>query len=162
MKRSLRCAALAAAALVFVASATPTPAATDETIGSFIQQLARSKNLIAIDAQTAAEALGSVGVRLPANLNYGKRLTEGDVVRIARAAGLNLNTATPESDFSADEVERFFAVFSAELTPGDVGGEGTLTNAPGNDNPNVQGPPFNPFEKGKGKGKGGVTPTEPE
>jgi hypothetical protein len=138
-------------------AATAAPAlAADVTIGQFLQELAQAKKLNATDTQIAAESLRTVGVRLPAELRLSDRLTEADVVRISRAAGLLVSTANPEAPFDEEQMDRFFVVFGSEL-------EGN----PG-DNPIVEphDPTFDPWTKGKGNHyghyKGGRSPSEPE
>ena len=156
---------LAAAAALCLAMTAPTMAAADEiTVGQFVQRLAQAKGLAATDAHVADVALRGVGVRLPRTLAYDKGLTEGDVARIARELGLNVRTSNPDASFTQAGVDVFFVTFGGEL-----GGDGVasdtnpgLGSGPGNGN---GGPPFDPFTKGKhgkGKGKGQVSPTDPE
>ena len=158
-----RVGAIATVAALCLTLAMPVVAADDITVGQFVKRLAHSKGLVATDARVADGALRGVGVRLPRELDFSRTLTEGDVAIIARAAGLNVRTSNPDSTFDATAVDVFFVNFGSELggevasdtNPGDGSG-------PGNGN---GGPPFDPFTKGKhgkGKGKGAVSPTEPE
>jgi len=161
MRKANRVAAMAVALILMAAVAAPA-LASEATVGRFVQELAKVKNLNATDPAIAADSLRAVGVRLPSGLQYGKRLTEGDVAEISRAAGLLVTTSNPDAYFGEQKVDRFFQAFSVELTLGGSSG-GELLSAQGEDG---DGPPFDPFTKGKsngnGKGKGGRTPTDPE
>ena len=152
--RSVKTSVLAVAVILAV-TAIPALAASESTVGLFVQKMARSKNLNATDATIAADSLRAVGVQLPPNLRLNKRLTERDVVEISRAAGLSVSTTDPEAPFDEDQVDRFFLAFGSELGVARPGQP---------DHPND--PSFDPFTKGKGKhkgwGKGHRTPTEPE
>jgi hypothetical protein len=171
MKKRL---AIAAVALALVTAGGVAVMANETvTVGQFIQQLARTMNLSAADVSTAVDSLERAGVRLPAELNYSKGLTEGDVATIGRSAGLNLRTGSPDAAFSQDNVDRFFVSFGEEFVPGTRGGEAEQTANAATD---VLFDPFNPLlrfrengesegpghGKGKGKGKGGRTPTDPD
>jgi len=145
-----------------LALALPTFAASDITVGSFVQKLAQSKNLNATDARIAADSLRAVGVRVPSDLRLTAPLTEGDVARIARAAGLNVSTNRPEADFTGDQVNQFISTFGTELAL--VGGGDSVSTQNHEDG---NGPAFNPYSKGKGGSKGkkkghDFTPTDPE
>ncbi len=85
-----RLGALFVAALL-VTAAVPAFAASDATVGEFVIKLAKARNLAATDARVAVDALRGIGVRVPADLNYSKRLTEGDVARLSRVFGLNVD-----------------------------------------------------------------------
>lgn len=157
--------------LVALALATvPVLAAGNVTVGRFVQELARAKNLNATDAQSAAVSLASVGIRIPSGLDYSRILTEADVASISKTVGLKVTTSRPSAAFDEDRLDRFFTTFATELGP-KVGGEtyatrngetpeGESGDAPGN------GPGFDPYTKGKGgskgKKKGHRTPTDPE
>jgi len=166
-----------AMALAISASLAIPAFAAEATVGQFVQELARAKNLNATDARIAADALRAAGVRLPSNLDLGKRLTQADVATIAREFGLRVTTSRPGQAFDSEQVDQFFVSFAADLAI--TGSESFATNddcAPGEDctNPGegsgpgngMSGPPFDPFTKGKGKAKGkskqGQTPTDPE
>ena len=108
------------------------------------------------------DALRGIGVRVPPNMNYSARLTEGDVARLARSFGLNVTTTTPDNSFTTEQVDTFFATFGSDITT-------KLTGSNGQDMRDSEnsGPPFNPYSKGKGGDKGkkkghDFTPTEPE
>lgn len=157
-----RIGALFVAALL-VTAAVPAIATSDATVGEFVIKLAKSRNLAATDARVAGDALRGVGVRVPADLNYSKRLTEGDVALLARSFGLNVTTTNPDNSFTSDQVDRFFATFGTDIgSTFDKGGSVNMPRASEN-----SGPPFNPYAKGKGGDKGkkkghDFTPTEPE
>ena len=160
-----RISAVVAVAALCVALTAPVVAASDITVGNFVQRLAQSKGLAATDARIASDALRGVGVRIPGDLVYANALTEGDVARISRAAGINVRTSNPENLFNTEQVNLFFVSFGDDLgnavgtMSDDNPGQGS---GPGNGN---GGPPFDPFTKGKhgkGKGKGVFTPTDPE
>jgi hypothetical protein len=144
-----------AAAVLLAAIAAPALAA-DVTIGKFVQELAQVKKLNATDARIAADSLATVGVRLPTDLRFSERLTEADVVRISRAAGLSVSTTNPEAPFDEDQMDQFFIIFGSELEVTQPGDPIVEPNAPD----------FDPWTKGKGNHyghyKGGRTPSEPE
>ena len=159
---------IAAAAALCLAIVTPAMAASDITVGDFVQRLAKAKGLAGTDARVANDALRGVGIRLPSELNFANRLTEGDVAVISRVAGLTVRTSNPLNDFSSQQTDLFFASFRDDLIGGgDDNAPRSHTNpgaggGPGN---GQSGPPFDPFTKGKhgkGKGKGVFTPTDPE
>ena len=160
MRNVSRLAALAMAVAMTVAIAVPAHAASDNTVGRFVQEFAKAKNLNSTDPRIAADSLAAVGVRLPADLDFSSRLTEGVVAKISRSAGLNVTTSRPETAFSSDQVDRFFQSFGREI--GNSSAAIDATRVPGSGN----GPPFDPFSKGngksKGKGLGHRTPTDPE
>jgi hypothetical protein len=154
-----RLGALFVAALLVMA-AVPAFAASDATVGEFVIKLAKSRNLAATDARIAGDALRGVGVRIPTDLNYSARLTEGDVTRLSRSFGLNVTTTTPDNTFTSAQVDTFFATFSADINT-------KLTDSSSTRSSENGGPPFNPYSKGKGGSNGkkkghDFTPTEPE
>jgi len=155
------------AALLFAGPAL----AADVSVGAFVQELARARHLDAATPQGALDSLEAAGLRLPSNLDLGKRLTEQDVSEISRSVGLNLTTSRPGASFSSTQVDQFFESFSGELGVGSgtAGGGATAEENPGQGGGPGNGdggPPFDPFAKGKGKNKGkgksSRTPTDPE
>jgi len=153
----MRSVALRALAVAVLLAATAAPAlAADITVGQFVQELARAKKLNATDPVIAAESLRTVGVRLPADLGFSRRLTEADVVRIARSAGLLVSTTNPEAPFDQEQMDRFFVVFGSELN----------TTAEAEPPVEPHEPAFDPWTKGKGNHYGhhkySRSPTEPE
>ena len=173
MRKVKRLAAVAVALVLTAALAAPAIAG-DITVGRFIEELAKVKNLNATDPAIAADSLRAVGIRLDRGLQLDKRLTEGDVAEISRAAGLLVTTSNPEAIFDSEKAEKYFAVFQFELSQGSLSSAtecapGDCTNpgegsGPGTGNGN--GPPFDPFSKGRGNAKGkskqNRTPTNPE
>ncbi len=163
MAISKRIGTMAAVALCWML-VTPTMAASDITVGEFVQRLAIAKGLAGTDATVASNSLRGIGVRLPSGLDHGSHLTEGTVAEISRAVGLMVRTSNPENAFSSQQTDTFFVNFKDDLA-GD--GMRSHTNPGGGSGPGngQSGPPFDPFTKGKhgkGKGKGVFTPTEPE
>ena len=158
MKSLIRCGATAVAVALVVAVAAPAFAA-NITVGEFVQRVAIVKNLDATDARVATDSLRTAGVRLPADLDLNAQLTESYVVAISREVGLRLTSSNPDRVFESDQVDSFFVAFSSELV------EPTAETAD-DGYPSENGPPFDPWTKGKGQhkgwGKGHQSPTEPE
>ena len=155
MKSLIRCGATAVAVVLAVAVAAPALAA-NISVGEFVQRVAIVKNLDAADGLVASDSLRATGVRLPADLDLNAQLTESYVVAISRAVGLRLTSSDPDRVFESDQVDSFFVAFSSELA------DPTAVVAPDAG----QGPPFDPWTKGKGQhkgwGKGHTSPDEPE
>jgi hypothetical protein len=154
---------LGAVALAVALLAAVPVTASDMTVGQFVQQLARAKNLNASDPGVAKDALAGAGVLLPSNLDFAAPLTEGDVAKIARVAGLNVRTANPTATFDSGKADRFFSSFSGELRNGDK----TYRSRQQRKREEPDGESESDLEddgsgKGKGKGKGERTPTEPD
>ncbi len=176
MRNSMRLGTVAIAVVLAVAVAVPA-VASEITVGQFVQQLARAKNLNATDAKIAADSLAATGVKLPAGLNYGSVLTEGDVTSIARSAGLNVRTTNPDAVFDSTKADRFFSSFDGELRAESKGSSSlrmrrTKDHNQGNGGDEVDHCADRPgnngngkgcgFGRGKGKGKGDITPSEPD
>ena len=147
------------APLLVLCLALPSGAA-EETVGSFVERIAKAKQIDTPDAKEAAESLRTAGVPLPADLPLAQPLTEGHVATIARSLGLDVSTNRPDAPFSAEQVDRFFTAYRVDQA---VRGELPPRAAA----PAQGGARFDPFLKGKGAGKGkkkghGHTPTEPE
>jgi hypothetical protein len=162
----MRLAALAALILSLALSSAPVRANDDVTVGRLVQEIARALELDAADARAARESLGRAGLPLPADLDLNAALTEAEVVRVSRAAGLRLTTSRPEARFDQRRLERYLTTFTGEIrwshavrSEGENPGQG---EGPGTGNGN--GPPFDPFSKGKGKGLGKSkhSPSTPE
>lgn len=119
----------AVVAIVVAASAAlVATSAADMTVGRFVQDLARLRNLTATDPQMAAASLAAAGIRLPAGLDLSAPLTEGDVTKISRAAGLKINASDPAATFSTEQADQFFGVFAGDLSGSD---SGISTRSPG-------------------------------
>ena len=118
-----------ALAIIMVASAAlVVTTAAEMTVGQFIQDLARAKSLNATDPQIAVDSLAAAGVRLPDGLDLSATLTEGDVTKISRAAGLRVTATDPTAAFTAEQADEYFAVFSEDLNSGSgIGTRGTGT-----------------------------------
>jgi hypothetical protein len=155
---------MAVAVLMVAAAVAPALANSEVTVGRFVQELARHKNLNATDVQIAVDSLRSVGIRLPEGLRLNARLTEGDVVSISRAAGLRVTTSNPNAPFNGEQVQSFLIALNDEMA--DDGATVDTVRPFGEGNGNGWGPQFDPFSKGKGKHKGHAkgwqSPTEPE
>jgi len=167
----MRVGAVTVSLILAVVAAVPAMAAGETmTVGRFVQQIALQQHLSASDVPTAVGSLRAAGYRIPAGVDFNKRLTEGDVAQISQLAGLKVRTSSPGAYFDEAQVDRFMLSFSGELGTGGDDSVGTDSHenpgqgsGPGNGNGN--GPPFDPFTKGKhgkGKGKGPHTPTDPE
>lgn len=147
--KSLKVVAAVLIALAMLA-APALAAGQDLTVGKFLIEIAKVKQLDAADAITARASLANVGIRV-GNLNLDKGLTQGDVVLISNAAGLPMSTSTPEATFSNDQMVTFISTFGPELGGGD-------DNTTMGDKPKVD-----PRDKGKGLKKGLYkrSPSEP-
>jgi hypothetical protein len=167
--KSKRLGALLVAVVMTGAVAIPAFAADEMTVGRFVQRFAEAQNLDAGSAEIALARLAEAGLRVPAGLDLGKRLTERDVAAIAQAGGLTVRTSRPDAGFDSEQVEVFLQTFAADLgrsgreTAGTLGGETPEGSSSGS---NGNGPGFDPYSKGKGgskgKKKGHRSATEPE
>ncbi len=140
----------AALAIAVVLSAVPVVAADGSlTVGDFVKQIARVKQLDAKDAVTARASIEATGVRLP-EIRLDKRLTQGDVAQISTAVGIPVTTSTPAAEFTPDQLDRFMSNFGPELGAPQASTDGTNNGA-------------DPRTKGKGKKKGLFkrSPSEP-
>ncbi len=135
-RRSLFCPSV----LVLSMLIAPAALATEITVGSFVQDLARTHDF-----------------RLPADLDLSRNLTEADVVRIAGAAGLRVRTSRPGASFSAEQAESLLLSFRADLGGGSANAE---TRGSGSDTARHRG--GRDGKHGKGKGKKPKTPTDPK
>ena len=125
-------------------------AGQDLTVGKFLIEIAKVRQLDAVDAMTARNSLANVGIRV-GNLDLDKGLTQGDVVLISNAAGLPMSTSTPEAPFNNEQMGIFISTFGPELD----GSDDTYTTQ--GDKPRVD-----PRTKGNGLKKGLYkTPSEP-
>ena len=68
--------------------------AGDVTVGRFYTEIAKAKQLTAVDAVSAEASLRAAGFRIP-ELSLGKSLTEGDVTSIANSRGRAVSTSRP-------------------------------------------------------------------
>jgi hypothetical protein len=138
-------------AAAVVVSAMPAMAA-DYTVGQFLVEVAKAKNIVAVDPASAERGLRQSGVSLPA-LDLNKGLTEGTVAAIATAVGVPVSTSRPEAPFNQGQVDSFISTFGATMGSGSA----QTDAAPGTD-----GPPKEDPQPGKGKSKGfNKSPSEP-
>ena len=147
MMGTRRFVSLGIAVLLVTALVAPIWATNPVTAGSFVKEWARTRQLDATDEMTALASLRTAGIRFESNFDPSKKLTRADVVALARRAGIRVSTVDPEASVSAEELDRFFTSFGHEMS-GENPGQGS---GPGN---GESGPPFDPFTKARGKGKG--------
>ena len=141
-----------AAVLVALALCVPAVAANNVTVGDFVMELAKVRGFTSSNAAQAKASIESTGITVPVT-DFDRTLTQGDVVAIGNAAGLNLNSSTPEAAFTGDQVNSFIVSFAPELTVPDDGEQ--TSNKEGNN-------AADPRTKGKGKKKGLFrSPSEP-
>ena len=139
---------VAAVLIAFAMCAAPALAAgQDLTVGKFLIEIAKVKQLDAVDATTARLALANAGIKV-GDLDLNKKLTQGDVVVISNAAGVPVSTTTPDAEFTNDQMAVFISTFAPELGAGD---DDNHTRVPG----------FDPKSKGKHKGHTHRSPSEP-
>jgi hypothetical protein len=129
--------------VVFAICAAPAFAA-ELTTGKFMMEIAKVKNLPALNAATAKGSLISAGINV-SEIDVNKVLTQGDVVAISNASGLRMTTSTPGATFSNEQMNNFIGSFAKQM--GDSGNEAKSPDK--GDKPRVD-----PREKGKGKKKG--------
>ena len=142
---------IGAAALVAAALFGGPALAKNATVGDFLVELAKAKNLSAADPAAARKALTATGVVLPP-LALDKALTEGDVAQIGGAMGLPVTTGNPSAPVSTDQVGGFVAAFGRNQTG--AGAAPVNPNAPEFPNPGT--------DKGRGKKKGhNKSPNDP-
>lgn len=138
-------------AAAVVASAMPAMAA-DYTVGQFLVEVAKAKNIVAVDPASAERGLRQAGVSLPA-LDLSKSLTEGAVASIATAVGVPVSTSRPDAPFNQGQVESFITTFGSSMGSGST----NQTDAAGTDGTTKEDP-----QPGKGKSKGfNKSPSEP-
>ena len=138
---------VAAVLIAFAIFAAPALAAgQDLTVGKFLIEIAKVKQLDAVDAATARISLANAGIEI-GDLDLNKKLTQGDVVVISTAAGVPVSTTTPDAEFTEDQMAVFIVTFAPELSDEDD----NHTRTPG----------FDPKAKGKHKGHTHRSPCEP-
>lgn len=139
------------AALVALALVASPVLAGGLTVGGFVQEIAKARGLSAGTAAEAALALQNAGINLP-SVDFGKTLTQGDVVAISTAAGLTVRTSSPDAEFTASQLSSFMSTFGPEL-----GASEPEVGTDASDKPKTD-----PLTKGKGKKKGLIrSPSEP-
>jgi type II secretory pathway pseudopilin PulG len=136
------------AVLAVVAAVAPAFAG-NVTVGRFYTEIAKAKQLTAVDASSAQASLRAAGFSVP-DLALGKALTEGDVTSISNALGIKVTTSRPTELVTESQLGQFMNSFGSQLsTPGLKGGN--LSN-PYSVN-SIGGDPGN-SGNGKGKKKG--------
>jgi hypothetical protein len=124
--------------------------ASDLTVGQFLVQVAKARNVDAVDGESAVRGLQASGVNL-SGLEMNKPLTEGDVARIASAVGVKVTTSRPAAPFSQRQADGFVRTLGADLSKG---GKPDAPSTQGTTKPDPQ--------PGKGKSKGHVgSPSKP-
>jgi hypothetical protein len=84
------------------------------TVGDFLQSYAKALKIeLPANAgnDTVVAALKASGVKLDADIDPAKPLTQGEVVKIGKANGLRLTTNKPEAAFTPEEVDQFFTSY---------------------------------------------------
>lgn len=138
-------------AAAVVISAMPAMAA-DYTVGQFLVEVAKVRNIAAVDPASAERGLRQAGVSLPA-LDLNRTLTEGTVAAIATAVGVPVSTSRPDAPFGEGQVDSFISTFGPSMNS-----SGAQTDAAGGND----GPPKEDPQPGKGKSKGFYkSPSEP-
>ena len=132
---------------VLAVAAVAAPAfAGNVTVGRFYTEIAKAKQMTAVDASSAEASLRAAGFRLP-ELSLGKGLTEGDVTSISNALGLAVTTSRPSELVSESQMNQFVSSFSSQLGASSLKGSDQLnpytTDSQGGD----------PGNSGNGKGK---------
>ena len=134
---------------VLAVAAVALPAlAGNVTVGNFYTEIAKAKQLTAVDGASAEASLRAAGYQLPV-LALGKTLTEGDVSSISGVLGLRVTTTRPTEPVSDSQMAQFVGSFGSQLgkTPYTIKSQG---GDPGNSG------------NGKGKKKGhNKSPSEP-
>jgi len=133
------------AVLAVVAAVAPAFAG-NVTVGRFYTEIAKAKQLTAVDASSAEASLRAAGFRVP-ELALGKTLTEGDVTSISNALGLKVTTSRPSELVTESQMSQFMSSFSGQLAApslkgGDLGNPYTVDSQGGD-----------PGNSGNGKGK---------
>jgi hypothetical protein len=101
---------------VLTVAAVAAPAfAGNVTVGRFYTEIAKAKQMTAVDASSAEASLRAAGFRLP-DLALGKSLTEGDVTSISNALGLAVTTSRPTELVSDSQMSQFMSSFGSQLS----------------------------------------------
>ena len=139
-------------AVLAVAVAAVPALAGNVTVGNFYTEIAKAKQLTAVDGPSAEASLRAAGYQLP-SLTLGKTLTEGDVTSISGALGLRVTTSRPTEPVSDSQMAQFVSSFSTQLGKSAVNPPYSIDSQGGD--PGNSG-------NGKGKKKGhNKSPSEP-
>lgn len=137
-----------------------TPVDPHVTVGDFLLSYARSMHLnLPPDAgpETALAALRASGTLPALELSLTDTLTHGSVVKIGRASGLKITSATPDKALDRAEADLFLDTFSRYIVPATSQDRiGASDNPPGEPASNAN------TNKGKKKGRPFQSPSEPE
>jgi acyl-CoA synthetase (NDP forming) len=136
-----------AATLFFVAPAALAAQDDSATVGWLLKEIASARGLSAPTEAGSAETLKAAGIAVP-SLDPAKQLTERDVVAIGQSLGIDVTTRTPDAPFTKSRGRAFLSAFRDEIAGAGDCHDVTRGDFPGNGN----GPPFDPFSKGKKKG----------
>ena len=139
---------------VIAAFAAVSVMAADVTVGQFVVEIAKVKNISASDPASAVRGLQAVGVDL-SGLDLNKGLTEGDVARISNAVGVRVTTSRPDASVSQRQVENYVETFSSDLNRLPDSDYGVTSHTGHNSKTKVK---SNSKNKSKSKGQ---SPTDP-
>ena len=128
--------------------------AAEVTVGQFVVEIAKVKNINASDPASAVRALQAVGVDL-SRLDLTKGLTEGDVARISNAVGVRVTTSRPDAAVSQRQVENYVETFGSDLNRLPDSDQGVTSHTGHNSKTKVK---SNSKNKSKSKGQ---SPTDP-
>jgi hypothetical protein len=159
---SRRCSIFVVLVLALVVAFPAFAIANRVTVGDFLVRVAAARDLPAADASQAVRSLRATGIGVPA-LDLSAPLTQGVVVQVSGVFGLSLRSSSPNSEFSAEQLERYFVTFEDEIGDGDLPTDdsGESAEEPG-PYPRPNENAADPLTKGKGKKKGlPVSPSEP-
>jgi hypothetical protein len=161
------CIAMLACAVVLTFAVSATVATEPVSVGKLVQEIATLRGLPAGSPVAASGALRDAGVPLP-DIALDEALTEGSVVQISAAFGVNVRTSQPAARFDADRMNRFLLTMGREFGRQSLRSTGSSPEAARNRDRNEENnPPFSPgadpLTKGKGKKKGLLkrSPVEP-
>jgi len=138
------------AVLAVVAAVAPAFAG-NVTVGRFYTEIAKAKQLTAVDASSAQASLRAAGFSVP-DLALGKALTEGDVTSISNALGIKVTTSRPTELVTESQLGQFMNSFGSQL--------GGTSELKGNQLPTAPTEILKDNGKGKKKGhhKSGIEP----
>ena len=161
---------MAALALVVVSAAPgladSNAASTPKTVGDFLAAYARALN-IELPASASSDAvvatLRASSVKLDANIDPAKALTQADVVKIGSANGVHVTTQNPAKGFSAAEIDQFFISYGPVLAQTSSAASTSVAGLSAGSERFGSKEHHRPNKgKGKMKGKGHQSPDEPD
>jgi len=101
-------------AVLAVAVAALPALAGNVTVGRFYTEIAKAKQLTAVDGASAESSLRAAGFQLP-SIALGKTLTEGDVMSISNSLGLKVTTSRPTEPVTDSQMSQFVSSFGSQL-----------------------------------------------